>query len=818
MKKSASNPTEAVDFLASSSLKPPEPRSSQPKKNKNVRSKSRRRDSMCSDDELDCFSSSQTSDKEAFVDEKGIHHEYHPDFRPDKRSDFLKSTRIKKNKSVNGGVQGDSSSSLPKTNNSLEKTSLLKEPLQTKSSNHSSSSRTHSQSSLARRTGESRSLKPPTAIATSPRRPTRSASTTFGSSQPEKRKKSQPSSSHVIDLDALHNSKAKKQSFPEMSSVARPSGKGKEKMGGGKGKASRSRPTTKKNPNRVMSSESDDSESDCEVIPAPRKPQPMPDLSPLSSPAVQRTIAAGFPVLSPLSSPANRGPSSFPFPSPLSSPSKGYDPDVMNISDDEPKRFESSSLATPRARPSRNKRSSDGQDGSDERRNKKGKSSREQGDYMFLDPDIDPKTLCPYCDNALPKNPTPCLKKMLASAREISSSHPRPTNPLGRKAPLAAFISVCQRHQFESHLLPEAEEKGWPQVIDWTQVEGRIKKMKRGLAELIQDHDGDEGGPRQRCIFWDEIIADVKKKGSNAASNIRNQFDTFEKTQPGYYGELGSVIILQTLYNLFPLDSLNPAHVQPLNPSEFMQRILVPEVALRLIMEDQNLSGSKGHRDAVKILRDSATYGVAMFPEDEGESGGDRKKNKGDMGVADKMVMDRARRRRKELDQEEEEAQQKALTSDAKPRPKPKQTKRPDQGIPSSQSAPALHPDKEKPWVIEIDSDSDAAPASSDASSKKADKRKAKTQTGISGSKSAIIYPRTPGSNLDEDGEKTPRAKPKDVESFPLLKARARQKDANGWSKSQREVSLSDEASGSESSVTRLAQQKKEFNWLLGSQ
>ncbi|KAF8903497.1 restriction of telomere capping protein 4, partial [Gymnopilus junonius] len=115
----------------------------------------------------------------------------------------------------------------------------------------------------------------------------------------------------------------------------------------------------------------------------------------------------------------------------------------------------------------------------------------------------------------------------------------------------------------------------------------------------------------------------VKKKGLRAVSGVHGQFANFEKTQPGYYGELGSVIIHQTLYNMFPLDTINPALTAPLTANEFIERILVPEVALRLVLEDKDLDidTEEDVKEALEILRDSSSYGVAMFPEDGGEWG-----------------------------------------------------------------------------------------------------------------------------------------------------------------------------------------------------
>lgn len=89
-----------------------------------------------------------------------------------------------------------------------------------------------------------------------------------------------------------------------------------------------------------------------------------------------------------------------------------------------------------------------------------------------------------------------------------------------------------------------------------------------------------------------------------------------------------------------------------------MQHILVPEVALRLILEDRGLEGDKGMEEALEILRDSSSYGVAMFPVDGGEWGENKKQDKDQMGEGDLIVMERARRRRKELDEEDESEKQ----------------------------------------------------------------------------------------------------------------------------------------------------------------
>lgn len=112
-----------------------------------------------------------------------------------------------------------------------------------------------------------------------------------------------------------------------------------------------------------------------------------------------------------------------------------------------------------------------------------------------------------------------------------STRDPRPTNPLGRKAPFSLFIALCQRHRFEREILPDAEKKGWPKVIDWSNLASRVRAMRRDLQQLIDDASAN--GARAQSPFWADIVDTVKEKGLRAATGLKDQFLNFEKTQPG---------------------------------------------------------------------------------------------------------------------------------------------------------------------------------------------------------------------------------------------------------------------------------------------
>lgn len=156
----------------------------------------------------------------------------------------------------------------------------------------------------------------------------------------------------------------------------------------------------------------------------------------------------------------------------------------------------------------------------------------------------DPSKMCPYCDEDLPSHPTPHFQHLLATARKKSVSDPRSRNRGGLKAPLTIYISVCQRHRFESHQLPIAMAKGWPKKIDFAKVPERVKMMKKALQAIILDKedisnvrdvdvDDRSRGPRSKSIFWREVKKQVKKQGIRSVVGVKGQFASFEMTQPG---------------------------------------------------------------------------------------------------------------------------------------------------------------------------------------------------------------------------------------------------------------------------------------------
>ncbi|KAB5590832.1 RTC4-like domain containing protein [Ceratobasidium theobromae] len=231
----------------------------------------------------------------------------------------------------------------------------------------------------------------------------------------------------------------------------------------------------------------------------------------------------------------------------------------------------------------------------------------EEDELMGIDdetmPHLDPKDLCPFCDEPLPENPSPDLLQLLADLRETAAPEPRLRNPLGLTAPLATFINLCHMHRAESTHVEQGRRNHWPSVIDWGSVRERLRSPRviKGLQNIISDPNISE--------FFVTLYNTIKRDGVLKVASIRGQLDTFESSYPGYYGEQGLLVFFDILNELFP--NLTSEECKPLTTRQFFMSVLVPEAAALLIEEDMDCT----HEEALVTLRESRQYGLAMFPD-----------------------------------------------------------------------------------------------------------------------------------------------------------------------------------------------------------
>ncbi|EJD34447.1 hypothetical protein AURDEDRAFT_131165 [Auricularia subglabra TFB-10046 SS5] len=255
---------------------------------------------------------------------------------------------------------------------------------------------------------------------------------------------------------------------------------------------------------------------------------------------------------------------------------------------------------------------------------------------VSLRPETLPASLCPYCDQPLPENPSDALLDLLRTARAKSRPRPRRNNPHGLKASMAVYIGVCERHRFETKVLPRAIRSGWPTKIDFDLLPDRVKNHRQALDAVLAD-------PRA-SVFFREANDLIAKVGARVAESPMGQYAAFQRFQPGYYGERGALLLLQTLAVMYPVRDLRAIsdRFAPLSLQTFQYAVLLPEAALALIKEDMGTSAA----GALTTMRASSHYGSMMFCDDD-DADGDT--------VGDMLMREFAMRRRKEIEEEEEE-------------------------------------------------------------------------------------------------------------------------------------------------------------------
>ncbi|TIB69187.1 hypothetical protein E3P77_00697 [Wallemia ichthyophaga] len=229
----------------------------------------------------------------------------------------------------------------------------------------------------------------------------------------------------------------------------------------------------------------------------------------------------------------------------------------------------------------------------------------------FFKPTVKPSDiqLCPVCDNKLPHLRTQHLKTILKEFLNVAKLSPRTSNPYGMKAHVVAESELCTAHELDTKVIPEGQKKGYPIEHDWNRVSDRIMKLSKKIKVVIKY--------KESSRFWIKAREDYAKVGSKKANGLDVQFENFEDEQPGYYGEIGLMVISFTLNALSTSKpkskiKLNQSLTNPLSPKDFIRRVLVPEVANLLIAQDRGVSTEI----AEEIRRDSREYGNAVFSAD----------------------------------------------------------------------------------------------------------------------------------------------------------------------------------------------------------
>lgn len=194
--------------------------------------------------------------------------------------------------------------------------------------------------------------------------------------------------------------------------------------------------------------------------------------------------------------------------------------------------------------------------------------------------------LCPMCDKQVDKS----------VFEEFKAKHPIMTFHHEQK--------FCQTHKRAS-ANKEWQDKGYPD-IDWTTMDKRIRNHYDFLRTILN------GGKS----YYANVFSEKIKSGQNKTL-LRSEGNL----TPGYYGMRGLRLMSEHLVNDLSSELRKRAVQDRLVSARghmfYVQSVLVPELAVRLIMEDMNQEGTEKvtEEQARIIMKDSVWVGELLNEE-----------------------------------------------------------------------------------------------------------------------------------------------------------------------------------------------------------
>ncbi|GAA94792.1 hypothetical protein E5Q_01446 [Mixia osmundae IAM 14324] len=226
--------------------------------------------------------------------------------------------------------------------------------------------------------------------------------------------------------------------------------------------------------------------------------------------------------------------------------------------------------------------------------------------------DFEPgKRYCPFCDKEIMQTMSEDAEKMLArmlrrrdATKRLGTANPNPVN-----IPPRISGEFCYVHFKESITIPKGQAAGYPspEHFDWNNFEKRVAKTHKKLILALIDGT-------QQSDFKDAAVHEYVTRKRRL-----DPFASFETEIPGYYGTRGYEGIYKAIQLNFTMKGrLRREQVEPIDPTTFMRRVLIPEVGMALIREDLACS----REESLRILEESRDYGMAInvnvAPREEG--------------------------------------------------------------------------------------------------------------------------------------------------------------------------------------------------------
>ncbi|KAK3300062.1 RTC4-like domain-containing protein [Chaetomium fimeti] len=194
---------------------------------------------------------------------------------------------------------------------------------------------------------------------------------------------------------------------------------------------------------------------------------------------------------------------------------------------------------------------------------------------------LSPTPLCPLCNKEVDQ----------AQLDEFKASQGRMT--------VAGMRRFCEQHRRRT-ARETWVQKGYPD-IEWARLDGRIARHYGFLRRILADGE--------RCHHGD-LFRDAVREGRN-----RTLLQSDANLTPGYYGIRGLRAMTENLICEFAAllrrRSVEDRLIAARGHTMYLQAVLVPELAVRLIMEDMGV----GVEEAREILTESSAVGELLNDE-----------------------------------------------------------------------------------------------------------------------------------------------------------------------------------------------------------
>ncbi|KAI1486055.1 RTC4-like domain-containing protein [Biscogniauxia mediterranea] len=162
--------------------------------------------------------------------------------------------------------------------------------------------------------------------------------------------------------------------------------------------------------------------------------------------------------------------------------------------------------------------------------------------------------------------------------------------------------AFCRLHSRKA-ALNSGSERGYPR-IDWGTLDSRCDKHQDFLKKILEG---------SQSSYFAKVLKEQVQSGKN-----RTLLKTEDSLTPGYYGPRGlrfmTEYIMRTLSTVVRKRAIEDRLVSARGYTGYVQTVLVPELAVRLIMEDMGVP----EKTAREILRDSIEIGELLY-EDVGD-------------------------------------------------------------------------------------------------------------------------------------------------------------------------------------------------------